>query len=165
MIERIRASTYDVLGNETSRTDAEGNTTRFVYDAALVAAAGRVDRIWLGSEAIGQETFVGRIGTRALLERARHLDVPVAILATTDKLVPGPLRLPEWPADSERDADRLAQELHERCAPLGVVDEVLHEVIRGDLLLGQARGCDEVNALEIVDERMVGVEALGRTDE
>lgn len=115
------------------RLVASGVPTRFVYDAALVAAAGRVDRIWLGSEAIGQEAFVGRIGTRALLERARHLDVPVAILATTDKLVPGPLRLPEWPAEEAwllwegAPTDVVVESMSFEQVPLDLVDALATE--------------------------------------
>lgn len=80
------------------RLVASGVATRFVYDAALVAAVGRVDRVWLGTEAIGETEFVGRIGTRALLERARDLDVPAVLMATRAKFAPGSLALPEWPA-------------------------------------------------------------------
>ncbi|MEM6568705.1 MAG: hypothetical protein AAF957_09865 [Planctomycetota bacterium] len=82
------------------RLVASGATVRFVYDAALVEAVRRADRVWLGTEAIGARGLLGRVGTRALLERARDLDVPTAVLATSDKLVPGgDLVLPEWPAD------------------------------------------------------------------
>ena len=82
------------------RLVASGATVRFVYDAALVEAVRRADRVWLGTEAIGARGLLGRVGTRALLERARDLDVPSAVLATSDKLVPGgELVLPEWPAD------------------------------------------------------------------
>jgi len=82
------------------RLVASGLTVRFVYDAALVDAVRRADRVWLGTEAIGARALLGRVGTRALLERARDLDVPTAVLATSDKLVPGgELTLPTWAGD------------------------------------------------------------------
>lgn len=83
------------------RLVASGLTVRFIYDAALVHAAGRADRVWLGAEAFGGRTFLGRIGTHSLLNRAADLDVPVALLATTDKRVPkgSSLSFPTWSAD------------------------------------------------------------------
>ncbi len=83
------------------RLVASGMTVRFIYDAALVHAAGRVDRIWLGAEALGERTFLGRVGTHSLLNRAADLDVPVAILATSDKRVPkgASLEFPRWSAE------------------------------------------------------------------
>jgi len=83
------------------RLVASGMTVRFIYDAALVHAAGRVDRIWLGTEALSERTFLGRVGTHSLLNRAADLDVPVAILATTDKRVPrgASLSFPRWSAE------------------------------------------------------------------
>lgn len=79
------------------RLVASGMAVRFVYDAALVTAVRRADRVWLGTEAIGRSAFLGRVGTSALVERARDLGVPVALLATTDKLMPqGEVVLPTW---------------------------------------------------------------------
>ncbi|MFT7677732.1 MAG: hypothetical protein ACI8QC_001717 [Planctomycetota bacterium] len=91
-----------------------GLSVRFLYDSALLQRVGHVDRIWLGTEAIGAQAFLGLVGTRLLLEEARRIEVPVTVLATTDKLCPqGELRLPSW---GERD-DWLLWE-H---APSGVV--------------------------------------------
>lgn len=83
------------------RLVASGLTVRFIYDAALVHAAGRADRIWLGTEALGSRAFLGRVGTHSLLTRASDLDVPVALLATTDKRVPkgSSLAFPQWSAE------------------------------------------------------------------
>ncbi len=82
------------------RLVASGLSVRFVYDAALVDAVKRVDRVWLGTEAIGRTEFMGRLGTRAVLERAHDLDVPSAVIATTDKIVPGGhVTAPAWSAD------------------------------------------------------------------
>ncbi|QDV10074.1 translation initiation factor IF-2B subunit delta [Planctomycetes bacterium Poly30] len=79
------------------RLVASGLVVRFIYDAALVDAVKRVDRVWLGTEAIGQRAFVGRLGTRAVLERAQELDVPSAVLATSDKFTPdGSTAAPAW---------------------------------------------------------------------
>ena len=82
------------------RLVASGLTVRFVYDAALVDAVRRVDRLWLGTEAIGARHFIGRVGTRAALERASELDIPSAVIATTDKITPtGRVSEPTWSAD------------------------------------------------------------------
>jgi len=83
------------------RLGASGMKVRFVYDAALVAAVRRADRVWLGTDALGTDEFLGRVGTGALVECARELGVPTTVLATTDKLTPGgELELPTW-ADGE----------------------------------------------------------------
>ena len=82
------------------RLVASGLTVRFIYDAALVEAVKRVDRVWLGTEAIGRSEFVSRLGTRAVLERAHDLDVPSAVIATTDKIMPGGrITTPQWSTD------------------------------------------------------------------
>ena len=62
---------------------ADGLVVTFVYDAALTGAVQRVDRIWLGTESIGEHTFLGRVGTRAMLEHAKACDVPAMVLATS----------------------------------------------------------------------------------
>ena len=82
------------------RLVASGMAVRFIYDAALVDAVATADRVWLGTDTIGARTFIGRVGTRAALERAEDLDVPSAVIATTDKILPSEtLTLPAWPAD------------------------------------------------------------------
>jgi len=69
------------------------------YDAGLCAAVPRADRLWLSTEAIGTQSFLARVGTSQLVEECARQDVPVSVLATSDKLVPGgELRLPEWAA-------------------------------------------------------------------
>ena len=79
------------------RLVASGIKVRFVYDAALVAAVRRADRVWLGSDALGTVEFLGRVGTGALVERARDLGVITTLLATTDKRRPGgEIVLPGW---------------------------------------------------------------------
>lgn len=81
------------------RLVAGGIPVTFIYDAAIVGAVQRADRVWLGSDAIGSETFLGRVGTRALLERAHDLDVETALLATSDKFVSAPRPAPPaWAA-------------------------------------------------------------------
>jgi len=59
------------------------------YDAALVAHLPSADRVWLATEAIGSDALIARIGTRQLVQEAERLEVPVCVLATSDKLVPG----------------------------------------------------------------------------
>lgn len=79
-----------------------GVKLRLIYDAALTGAVARADRVWIGTEAIGAQALVARVGTTALLEEAHRLEVPTAVLATSDKLVPGgEASLPAW---SETDA-------------------------------------------------------------
>ena len=64
-----------------------------------VAAVRRADRVWLGTDALGTDAFLGRVGTGALVECARELGVTTTVLATTDKLTPGgDLTLPDWAA-------------------------------------------------------------------
>jgi len=82
------------------RLVAGGIPVTFVYDAAIAGAVEEVDRVWLGSDAIGPQAFVGRVGVRALLERARDADVDAVLLATTDKLVSSARpELPAWSAE------------------------------------------------------------------
>jgi hypothetical protein len=79
------------------RLAAAGVKVRYVYDAELAGLLARADRVWLGTEAIGVEGFLGRVGTRLLCEEAERREVPVLLLATSDKLVPGgALELPAW---------------------------------------------------------------------
>ncbi|MEL6903869.1 MAG: hypothetical protein AAFP22_00595 [Planctomycetota bacterium] len=82
------------------RLSAGGMDVSFVYDAALVSALERADRVWIGSDAIGAHAFVARMGTRALVERASQLGVDVAVLATSDKFThEARPALPRWAAD------------------------------------------------------------------
>ncbi|MEZ6015978.1 MAG: hypothetical protein R3F49_12740 [Planctomycetota bacterium] len=79
------------------RLVAAGLPVRFIYDAAVPDAVRRADRVWIGTDAIGARAFVARVGTRVLLEEARRAEVSSAVLATSDKLVPGgELMLPSW---------------------------------------------------------------------
>jgi translation initiation factor 2B subunit (eIF-2B alpha/beta/delta family) len=74
-----------------------GIPVTMTYDAALVSLVPRADRLWLSSEAIGAGAFLGRRGTRCLLEECARREVPTRILATSDKLIPGgELRAPPW---------------------------------------------------------------------
>ena len=88
----------DLGGRRMARHLANaGAKVRLVYDTALFGVLQRADRMWLGTEAIGAEAFLGRVGTRALAQEARRLGVPCAILTTSDKLMPaGELRTPNW---------------------------------------------------------------------
>jgi len=83
------------------RLSRAGIPVTMSYDAALLDLVPRADRVWLSTEAIGAGAFLGRRGTRSLLEECSRREVPAKILATSDKLVPGgELRLPAW---GERD--------------------------------------------------------------
>lgn len=80
------------------RLNKAGLRVRYVYDSALHIWASRADRIWLGTEAVGAEAFLGLMGCAHLCEQARQQGVPVAVLASSDKLLPSgwPLATPEW---------------------------------------------------------------------
>ena len=88
----------DGSGRRLARRLAKaGVSVSLCYDAALSDAAPRADRIWLGTEAIGADAFLGRVGTRRLLEEATRHGVPVELIAAGDDLVPGGrLELPAW---------------------------------------------------------------------
>ncbi|MEM8710177.1 MAG: hypothetical protein AAGG01_04440 [Planctomycetota bacterium] len=83
------------------RLVASGLSVDFIYDAALVDACRRVDRIWLGTEAIGVDGLVARVGTHGLLSHARELGVPAVVIATGDKLLEDGVatELPTWAAE------------------------------------------------------------------
>ncbi len=92
----------DLSGRRMARRliDA-GVRVRMVYDAALADQVARADRVWFGTEAIGAGVLLARVGGRVLLTEARRLEVPSAVLATSDKLVPrGELSPPRWCADA-----------------------------------------------------------------
>jgi translation initiation factor 2B subunit (eIF-2B alpha/beta/delta family) len=75
----------------------EGVLATLVYDSALASVVRRADRVWIGAEALGARELTTRVGTRELLRVAREHDVPVDLVTTSDKLVPGgALELPRW---------------------------------------------------------------------
>ena len=80
------------------RLNKAGLHVRFVYDAAVNIWAARADRIWLGTEGVGAAAFLGLVGSAHLCEQARHQGVPVAVLASSDKLLPSgwSLATPGW---------------------------------------------------------------------
>ena len=81
------------------RLSRAGIAVTLVYDSALLSLVPRVDRVWLSTEAVGAGAFLARTGTRSLIEECARRDVPVRVLATSDKLVPGGrLELPGWAA-------------------------------------------------------------------
>ena len=80
-----------------ARLAARGLPVTYMYDLAALDAVRRADRVWVGTESIGAADFLGRVGTRALLEEARRLEVPTSLVATSDKLMPlGALVLPAF---------------------------------------------------------------------
>ena len=83
-----------------SRLAAAGVAVTFCYDHALADHIESADRVWIGSEAVGAESALVRIGTTRLLEAAREHEIPIEVLATADDLVPGgDLELPTWCLD------------------------------------------------------------------
>jgi translation initiation factor 2B subunit (eIF-2B alpha/beta/delta family) len=76
-------------------------------DAAFASNVPRADRVWFATEAIGSESWLGRVGTRHWVEEAERMEVPVALLATSDKLMPGgELRAPSTRDANVRDPDQ-----------------------------------------------------------
>lgn len=76
---------------------AHGVSARLLWDAAAIAAVPHVDRVWLGTEALGSTSFVGLVGTTLLLAEAQRHEVPVSLLCTSDKLISASqVELPRW---------------------------------------------------------------------
>jgi hypothetical protein len=94
----VGAGAPDQSGKRLARELAGlGLYARVVWDAVALGSAPDADRIWLGTEALGPESFLGLVGTRLLLEEAARAEVPVELLCTSDKWVPGGhLELPAW---------------------------------------------------------------------
>ena len=96
------------------RLAASGLAVRVVWDAGTFARVGEVDRIWIATEATDAGQFLAPVGTTALLELARGIEVPAELVYTTDAVLPGGavVQPPEW---GERDGWRLWEN-----APQGV---------------------------------------------
>ncbi|MCA9000308.1 MAG: hypothetical protein KDB61_00195 [Planctomycetes bacterium] len=81
------------------RLEHLGLEMRLTYDAALPGRMAEVDRLWMGTEAIGADAILATVGVGNLIQAARKNQIPSVVLATSDKLAPlGELRLPEWAA-------------------------------------------------------------------
>jgi len=128
----------DLPGRRTAQQlAARGIPVRLVHDGALFAALPSADHVWLGTEAIAAHAFLGRCGTRALLREARRLEVPSALLATSDKVMPrGELALPAWCEEEEwmlwdvaPEGVRVESQFFET-VPLDAVDDLATEAGR-----------------------------------
>jgi hypothetical protein len=116
------------------RLSRAGLAVTVCYDAALLSALDRADRVWLGTEAIGVDAFLGRVGTLGLLDEAARREVPVQLLATSDKLMPaGELVRPIWPErdtwllwDEAPESVRLESQYFE-FTPLDLVERIFTE--------------------------------------
>ncbi|MFT7671107.1 MAG: hypothetical protein ACI8X5_003823 [Planctomycetota bacterium] len=88
----------DQSGKRMARElSTSGIQVRLAWDAAVMGAVASVDRIWLGTEAVGSQHFTGLVGTQMLLMEARRNEVPANILCTSDKLAPASeIKLPAW---------------------------------------------------------------------
>jgi hypothetical protein len=103
------------------RLSQAGVEVELAPDAALCGALARVDRLWLGAEALGVEGLVARLGACVLLEEAERREVPRLCLATSDKIIPGGElalpgwceREPEWLWEDAPGEVRLATQLYE----------------------------------------------------
>jgi hypothetical protein len=112
----------------------EGVPVTLVYDSALPSWIESADRIWLSTEAIGAREFLARVGTRLLIDEAHRRGVPVSLVATSDKLVPGgELELPAWCAEraellweEPEEGVKLELAFHE-AVPLDLVDRLITE--------------------------------------
>jgi len=106
-----------------------GVQVRLCYDVALASQVANADRVLIGTEAIGPECVLGRVGTTALFQEARRREVPTLVLATADKWMPrGELMLPRWCEkdpwllwESAPDGVELESQAFER-VPLSLVD-------------------------------------------
>lgn len=94
----VGAGAPDQSGKRLARHLAEHDVeVRVVWDAVALATAAAADRIWIGTEALGAGQFTGLVGTGLLLEGAARAEVPVEVLTSADKWVPGgALELPVW---------------------------------------------------------------------
>lgn len=121
-----------------------GVDARLVTDAAVVAlAAGSSPRepwspdpertaVVVGADAVGPESFVNKVGTRALASAARERGLPVLVLADAAKVVPEELfrslELPEAPAEElDAPAGVPALSFYFEEIPLGLVTRVVSE--------------------------------------
>ena len=106
-----------------------GVRVRLCYDAVLAAELVRSDRVWIGTESIGPNGLLGRVGTSLLFQEARRHEVPTCVLATADKWMPrGELVLPQWCEkdpwllwENAPDGVELRSQAFER-VPLSLVD-------------------------------------------
>jgi translation initiation factor eIF-2B subunit delta len=63
----------------------------FFTDAALASALPGADALLLGADAVAPTWFLNKTGSLALASAASFAGVPVFVLATRDKFLPGPL--------------------------------------------------------------------------
>jgi hypothetical protein len=66
-----------------------GLPVRLTWDLALHDELPAADWLLVGTEAVGAAAFLAPRGSRSLLEAARRLGIPSAVVTTTDKLMPG----------------------------------------------------------------------------
>ena len=120
-----------------SRLAEAGIAVTLCYDHALPDYVEHADRVWLGSETIGAEAALARVGTTRLLEQAREHEIPIEVLATADDLVPGgELELPTWCLDEPwllweyaPEGVRLETQLYEK-VPFDLIDAFLTDAGR-----------------------------------
>ena len=104
----------DLAGRRTAQRLAKrGIGVTLTYDAALADAVARADRIWLGTEAHDETSFVARVGTEQVVAEARRRNIPVSLLATSDKFISSAERTSdelELPGSAEADGWLLWEE-------------------------------------------------------
>ena len=91
------------------RLDGTGLRVTLTYDAALVQRISEGDRLWLGTEAFDGEGFLGRVGATLVCDAAEVAEVPVELIATSDKFLRGKRAAP--PAWCERESRLVWDEL------------------------------------------------------
>lgn len=101
------------------------------YDMHLPALVPEADLLLVGADAITQDTFVNKTGTRLLLEQARQAGTPILLLAASDKLWPPQLGVSSIQPQADLGVDvpdsvEVIAPLFER-VPLALVDEIMTE--------------------------------------
>ncbi|MBD3349659.1 MAG: hypothetical protein GF400_10770 [Candidatus Eisenbacteria bacterium] len=102
--------------------------TTLVADAALPGLVEAGGLVLLGADSVSEGSFVNKIGSYALALAAREADVRCCVSATTDKLLPGPLR---GDPTRPRDGSELLEKPPERVRPLNrYLEEVPNSLLR-----------------------------------
>lgn len=120
----IHVLVVDALGEGTSlvrrlvRSDVDAE---LVDEGAVGAAAAHVDLVLLESFALGPGGFVALAGSRAAAAVARHVGVPVWVVAGVGRVLPARL----WEAVARRFDDAAPWTSEEELVPLDLVDAVV----------------------------------------
>lgn len=111
---------------------SDGIPVTVTTDAALTSLVREADQLLVGADAICQAGLVNKIGTHALAREAARADVPVAVLAGTDKLLPPSYRRRPPLTTRASIGHELPDGVHEadplfECEPMDPIDAVVTE--------------------------------------